>query len=296
MKLAELVILGEGYDTSEKNREHYDDFTEWKSALRSAGGDYYMPKKDVSFYVGNAHDGKCGEFDTEKGEGWLCEKWSKPVKESVGVVLSPEAKKSKKFNEKRVKAYGDHIKTSAANTSYGKKHGINSDLSRSLMFTRKNVKEELNEGMWVVKSSDGVEKRFKDVDSAEAKAWKSSSQKKSSNVKLAVYSDPYWEKKEDESSDSDFVSPWKKIGDAESDQIERLVKDQHGAGKTDWTLGKASETTRDGTTCATRVVRIMFEYGPGDDMGVDEPTSDTQSILVARNPKKPKQLDFVKYV
>ena len=52
---------------------------------------------------------------------------------------------------------------------------------------------------------------------------------------------------------------------------------------------------RDGTSCATRIVRIMFEYGPDDDMGVDEPTSDTQSIVVARNPKKPNQLDFIKY-
>ncbi len=67
----------EGYDTSEKNREYHDDFAEWKSAVRHAGGDYYMPTKGKSFYVANAHDGKCGEFDTEKGEGWIVDKWSK---------------------------------------------------------------------------------------------------------------------------------------------------------------------------------------------------------------------------
>lgn len=153
---------------------------------------------------------------------------------------------------------------------------------------------ELFEGMYVVKSKDGVEKRFKDADSAEAKAWK---EKTAKNIKPAVYSDAYWEKKEEESDDYDFVTPWKKIGNlnSDSDQIERLVRDQY-VGKTDWTLGRADEMKRDGTSCATRVVRVMFEYGPDDDMGVDEPVSDVQSILVARDPKKPKQIDFVKYV
>lgn len=234
MKLAELVILKEGYDTSEKNREHHDDLAEWKRAVRHAGADFTIPNFGATLYRANAHDGFCGEFDTEKGEGWLVNKWSK---------------------------------------------------------------SKMNEGMFVVKSKDGVEKRFKDTDSAEAKAWKEQTAKKT-NVKLAVYSDAYWEKKEDDSDDRDFMTPWTKIGERgdDSDQIERLVKDQHGAGQTDWTLGKVGEMKREGTSCATRVVRIMFEYGPDDDMGVDEPTSDTQSILVARNPKKPKQLDFVNYV
>ena len=162
--------------------------------------------------------------------------------------------------------------------------------------SKRNQHEGLNEGMYVIKSKDGVEKRFKDADSADAKAWKEKTAKKT-NVKIALYSDAYWEKKESDSDDSNFLTPWKKIGeqDNDSDQIDRIVKDMHGAGKTDWTLGKVSEMKRDGTSCATRVVRVMFEYGPEDDMGVDEPTSDTQSIMIARDPKKPKQLDFINY-
>jgi len=160
---------------------------------------------------------------------------------------------------------------------------------KNLYVTKKSV----NEGMYVVKSKDGVEKRFRDADSAEAKAWK---EKTAKNIKLAVYSNAYWEKKEEDSDDYDFVTPWKKIGDAEVDAIEAIVRDQHGAGQTDWTFGKAGEMDREGTSCATRVIRVQFEYGPDDDMGVDEPVSDTQAILVGRNPKKPKQIDFIKYV
>ena len=145
------------------------------------------------------------------------------VKESVNVPNpTPATKKNKKMADAVFARYRNHIKTSGFNQSYAKKH-----------------RKEMNEGMHVVKSKDGIEKRFKDVNSVEAKSWKENTAKKMS-VKLAVYSDSYWEKKESNSDDSNFLTPWEKIGQQgdDSDQIERLVKDQHSAGKIDWTLGK----------------------------------------------------------
>lgn len=156
-------------------------------------------------------------------------------------------------------------------------------------------------GMWVIKNKDGVEKRFKDDESPEAVAWKQSSSAKKSSVKLDVYSDAYWAKKEDaarDKDDYDFVTPWKPIkGDfAATDKINAVVEEQFNTDKIDWTLGRESEIKREGTTCAAIVVRVMYEYGPEDDMGVKEPVQDAQNILIARNPKKPAQLDFVRYV
>ena len=342
-----LASLLEGYDTSKKNREHYDDFAEWKKAAIQAG--CAIVNVDNRHRKAEGHDGLTGEFDVLGEEGWLVDKWSKAsVKESVGVPNpTPATKRNKKMADAVVAGYRKHIKTSGFNQSYAKKHRKEmnesknelvcairdnwilwpvSKIVKELKLAMKSGKwaslksltddeledrvdsakddarnqyEGLNEGMYVVKSKDGVEKRFKDADSIDAKAWKEKTAKKAS-VKLAAYSDAYWKKKEldaDGANSSDFTTPWKKIGEQgdDTDQIEKLVKDQHGGGKTDWTFGKSDEMKRDGTSCATRIVRIMFEYGPDDDMGVDEPTSDTQSIVVARNPKKPNQLDFIKY-
>lgn len=166
---------------------------------------------------------------------------------------------------------------------------------------RNQVDESLNEGMYVIKNKDGKEKRFKNHESPEAQAWKASSSPKKTTVKLAVYSDAYWAKKEDDAHDKDdydYVTPWKPIKNdyAATDKINAVVEDQFNTEKIDWTLGKGGEMKREGTTCATIVVRVMYEYGPEDDMGVDEPVQDAQNILVARNPKKPTQLDFVQFV
>lgn len=165
----------------------------------------------------------------------------------------------------------------------------------------RNQYEGLNEGRYVIKNQDGKEKRFKDHTSPEAVAWKASSSPKKSTVKLAVYSDAYWAKKEDDAHDKDdydFVTPWKPIKNdyAATDKINSVVEGQFNTDKIDWTLGRASEIKREGTTCAAIVVRVMYEYGPEDDMGVDEPVQDAQNILIARNPKKPTQIDFVQFV
>lgn len=60
------------YNTSPKNREHYDDLADWKKAVHQAGGDFR--KKDDGSFEAHAHDGFCGEF---KGKaGWLVDKWT----------------------------------------------------------------------------------------------------------------------------------------------------------------------------------------------------------------------------
>lgn len=152
----------------------------------------------------------------------------------------------------------------------------------------------LSEGVFVVKNRDGVEKRFKNADSPEAKAWKDS--EKPAKAKVAKYSNDWWHDQLDKADDHNFVVPWDKLADRDSDAIDKVVNDQFNVDKIDWTLLKAGDIVRDGTNCATRVVRVSYEYGPGDDMGVDEPTSDSQLILVARNPKSPERIDFVRFM
>lgn len=70
----ELVEIEEGYDTSEKNREHFDDYYDWAKAVAQAGADTFKKSKNVRGAMG--HEGECGEFDREKKEGWLIDKWS----------------------------------------------------------------------------------------------------------------------------------------------------------------------------------------------------------------------------
>ena len=148
--------------------------------------------------------------------------------------------------------------------------------------------KQLDEGMFVVKNLDGVEKRFKDDTSPEAKAWaKTKSEKTKSSIK---FSDAWWEEQ-----DLD-VTPKTQIVDA-SDEIDSIVKDHFG-GKhitTDWTLGSKGTIEVEGTTCATRVIRVMYEHKPESDLGHDEPVSDSQNIVVRRDRKNPNKIVFVKY-
>lgn len=350
MKLAELF---EGYDTSKNNREHYDDFAEWKKAVRGAGADYIMPKKGVSVYHANGHDGKCGEFDTEEGEGWLVDKWSKTSKVAetkkddgpVGVPNpSPDAKKNRKMAQAVVAGYTKHIKTSGFNQTYAGKHRksmnegkdahmkllsdairdnwmswpvskIAKEVKRNKNFPfaasmsdddledlvdnakdhARNQYESMNEGMFVVKSKDGVEKRFPNAASAEAKAWKDSTRK---NVKVRAYSDQYWEDKDEASDDRNFITPKSKIrgDDSAASAIQRLAEKDHGNAVMDWTVADKGTMEREDTTCAVAQVRVTFKYDKDDDMGVDGSTSDVQSMLVARDPTKPHRIDFIKYV
>lgn len=298
---------------------------------------------------------------------------------SVGVRLSPEAKKNKKNNDARLKAYSDHVSTSGFNTSYGKKRGIETDLSKSLkglqdsqdtyvgrhrsMLEAKSTpahlmktastkpekvkglvdfkdamtaiggtkkipndenklyyskgglivgkwdpltsmgyiyKPSLKEGMFVVKNKDGKEKRFKDHNSAEAKAFKDS--KAPSKVKLAAYSAAYWKSKD---ADPNFegVVPWERIKEHEvSDQFDGIAR-QQGLGRVeDWTIsGGRGYVEADGIKqVASVTIRMMFSFGKEDDLGLDiegdERVSDSQYVKLRRDTKNPKKLVFAGYV
>ena len=160
---------------------------------------------------------------------------------------------------------------------------------------------KVNEGMYVVKSKDGVEKRFKDADSAEAKAWKEKTAKKPV-VPKEKYSAEWWEyhwNKDDGFSDKLF--PWTKLSrdTIDSKAIEAAVKDAGFMMKNvdDFTVGKAIDKKIGGVDCAGVIVRVSYSFTKDDDMGIDsdEPVSDAQSIYVVRDPKNPAKLIFAGY-
>lgn len=155
------------------------------------------------------------------------------------------------------------------------------------------IAELLTEGMYIVKSKDGVEKRFKDADSAEAKAWKESTAKK---TKVAVYSQKYWEGKDD----GERIVPWTKITvDEIADQFDAIASDQGFGRIDDWTKQKNGETKVEGVDVATVGVRMAFSFGKEDDMGLDvegdERISDSQYIQLRRDVKDPRKLVFAGY-
>ena len=298
MKLAELFEAGatKGYDTSENNREHHDDYDEWFKAVRQAGGDVDMDADTSNVVRALAYDGLIGEFNRKKDTGWIIDsfvKKTKKVNEGAGSTEYMEAhdkmiddirdnwlswsvpkivkfvmagvkdgSKSldymKPFSKQEIEEIVDSAKDQARNQFESmnedtpaetagremrdaltdveaelRKHTIKYDVLKKtkddgadgyeatwrlwgqdasgaqqkfdkfvavVAKRHKNVELDaridkgasslycklyvsakhkgLNEGMYVVKSKDGVEKRFKDADSADAKTWKSSTQKK----------------------------------------------------------------------------------------------------------------------
>lgn len=245
---------------------------DWKSFLNDEESLEYMREAGIIRV-------KRGRTDQQDHESRMNE--AKKDACPVGVPNpSPEAKKDRKMAQAVVAGYTKHIKTSGLNQSYAKKH-----------------REKMNEGMWVVKSKDGIEKRFKDADSSEAKAWKTSEQKKPSKVKLAAGSQAYWETKDD----GDRIVPWTKISTEEiSDQFDGIAR-QQGMGRIeDWTAQGKSEMKVDDVDTATIKVRMMFSFGKEDDLGLDvkgdERVSDSQNIRLRRDTKDPKKLVFAGYI
>lgn len=113
---------------------------------------------------------------------------------------------------------------------------------------------------------------------------------------IAAYSDAYWDKKEQESNDTNFVDPSSPIDHQDGDQINSIVQNHFNMETVDWTFsGKGGSRKPQNTTLATRVIRVTYRTGPGDDLGVPDGTQDTEYIVVGRNYKKPKQIDFVDY-
>lgn len=308
MKVSEL------FEANDK-RLKFTDLKAWKAGAKKVGATIELLMKRR--WVATGYDGTCGEFDIVENEGWIVPRWAKkdlkdvvdlnedwgssdwhPVMRAMDTYIEQGYSIEEAASRCADRWYQDMGWEEAEQAEpnivarYKRLQGLNK---------KQTFEAHAGKGMWVIKNKDGVEKRFKDDESPEAKAWKaSSSPKKASNVKLAVYSDAYWAKKEDDARDKDdyeFVTPWKTIKNdfAATDKINKVVEDQFNTDKIDWTLGKASEIKREGTTCAAIVVRVSYEYGPEDDMGFDDVRGDTQNILVARNPKKPSQIDFVQF-
>jgi hypothetical protein len=63
--------LEEAYDTSEGNREYFDNVQEWAQAVLDFGGEVVKAR---GVYVAHGWEGEAGEFDPAAGEGWLVSK------------------------------------------------------------------------------------------------------------------------------------------------------------------------------------------------------------------------------
>lgn len=149
---------------------------------------------------------------------------------------------------------------------------------------------QISEGVYVVKNKSGDEKRFKDANSDEAKAWKSS-ESKSKN--LEKYTQEWWKVKE--RRDYDAIVPWSPI--TESDvypQLKKFVKDTWGATQYDLSsmMGATSEKLVDGVKCTTRYIRVMVMHEVDHDAGLENDVEESYRIQVWRDPKNPKKLNF----
>lgn len=159
--------------------------------------------------------------------------------------------------------------------------------------TEKNTGEtsavKLKEGLWVVKNKDGKEKRFKDANSAEARAWKQSESPKKA-PKAAKYSQEWWD---DQDVD---VYPDTKITHDDDGQVERLVKtEMHKMAPDDWTFAGHYTKKVDGVVVAGRIVRAGWMFARGDDLGLDHDTEHYENFGIVRDVKNPKKFIFDGY-
>lgn len=148
----------------------------------------------------------------------------------------------------------------------------------------------IHEGMFVVKNKDGKEKRFKDANSAEARAWKQSESPKKA-PKAAKYSQEWWH---DQDVD---VYPDDKITHDDSGQIDKIVtKEMGGLKPEDWSFGKHYSKEVNGVTVAGRVVRAGWMITKDDDLGTgDEPVEHYENFGVVRDVKDPSKFVFDGY-
>jgi len=75
----------EAYDTSEGNREYFDDIQEWAQAVLDFGGEVVKAR---GVYVAHGWEGEAGEFDPVAGEGWLVSKVMREGAETSGNKVS----------------------------------------------------------------------------------------------------------------------------------------------------------------------------------------------------------------
>jgi hypothetical protein len=157
-------------------------------------------------------------------------------------------------------------------------------------------------GMWVIKNKDGVEKRFKDDESPEAKAWKSSNTaKRPSAVPKEKFSKEWWEYQEDNKT-FEKIMPWTKIDkyDLDSASLKDAFESAGWKEKNvdDWSvIGRGTEINIKGVPCAAVEIRVVYVFTKDDDMGIegDEPVSDSGTFFAARSPKDPKKYIFARH-
>jgi hypothetical protein len=158
-------------------------------------------------------------------------------------------------------------------------------------------------GMWVIKNKDGVEKRFKDDESPEAKAWKSSNTaKRPSAVPKEKFSKEWWQYQEDNDKTFEKIMPWTKIDKYDLDSASLKDAFQAAGWKEknvdDWSvIGRGTEINIKGVPCAAVEIRVVYVFTKDDDMGIegDEPVSDSGSFFAARSPKDPKKYIFARH-
>jgi len=316
VKVSELF---EQHDTSSKNRSWYygGEYDEWKQDATSAG--LAVVKGDDEDRA-EGRDGLVGEWDHGTDKGWLVKKANKRLNKEL--TIKEDWGSSDWYPVMRAMetymANGYSMEEAArrcADTWYqamGWEDAEQAELNIIARFKRlqqNRPKHEpkatdnptyrkVSEGMFVVKNKDGKEKRFKDDNSAEAKAWKQSSTKKSS-VKLAAYSQAYWEYKE-QNATSSIVLPWDKIDPTEiGDQFDRISAEQGFGRMDDFTVLGQSFGEVDGVKVRKVKVRMVFSFGKEDDLGLDvkndERISDVQTITLRRDTINPKKLVFAGY-
>lgn len=159
---------------------------------------------------------------------------------------------------------------------------------------------EEGRGVFIVKSKDGVEKRFRGVGPQNnlppaAHEWKESYAKKPAKEKHEKFSQGWWEAKEE--ADEDAVMPWTKIKghDLTDADLKRAFQDAGADNVDDWHIDSQGEKKIDGVFCATVKLRLHVTYTKDDDMGSDEDISDAVYITVNRDPKNPKKFVFHSY-
>jgi len=143
------------------------------------------------------------------------------------------------------------------------------------------------EGAFVIKNKDGKEKRFRDANSAEAKAWAQSESKK----KAAKYSQEWWNEQDVN------VHPLTKITVDDNGQVDRILKDQ-GHEADDWTFAGHYTKKVDGVMVAGRIVRAGWIFTKDDDMGHAEGSDSVehyQNFGIVRDVKNPKKFVFDGY-
>lgn len=270
--------------------------------------DWYPIMKSMKKYVDEKFDGKQTDEHLHRAAmevvGFYMDQMGYDDEEDAADSAVRTFKARRKFPESGLaeeRTNGMTIREIKAKIAELKKKGDDKDSLAQIakletQLTRINPKDELKEGMYVVKNKDGVEKRFKDHDSPEAKAWKASEKKKPA-AKHEKFSQGYWEKMEDD-GDSDFIAPWTKItnDNIDSAEVERAIKHEDAGKHEDWTIGKTGSKKIDGVTCATVTLRVLFSYSKDDDLGTgDEEVQDSQTMTFARSPKNPKKYVFAGY-